>query len=197
MAAVGVEGEAPRRSGRPRSEQTTQAVLDATRQLLLEDGYGRLSIERIATTAGVGTTAIYRRWSTKALLVADALGDASELPEVDTGDIARDLRTLLAAGWAGPRHDRSIALRVLSEAHGDPELSEAIRCRTINPRREALTAVLRRGVASGIIRADADLDLAVDVLVGPLVKRMLLDSSPVPATLPGRLVDLVLRGLHA
>jgi AcrR family transcriptional regulator len=193
-----METVTPRRAGRPRSEHTTQAVLEATRQLLLEEGYGRLSIERIAATAGVGKTAIYRRWCSKALLVAEALDDIDPLPSPDTGDTARDLRTILAAGWDGPRHEhRTIALRVLAEAHSDPELSEAIRCRTITPRRDALKTVLRRGVETGVIRSDVDLDLAVDVLVGPLVKRTLLDATPVPPALPGRLVDLVLRGLSA
>ncbi|MEK8143385.1 helix-turn-helix domain-containing protein [Streptomyces sp. M10(2022)] len=91
-------GEA-RRPGRPRNATADLAILEATRDLIIENGYARLSMEGVAARTGVGKPTVYRRWSSKGALVADALrhsilaaapGHAAAPP--DTGDIERDLR---------------------------------------------------------------------------------------------------------
>jgi hypothetical protein len=90
--------EAQRR-GRPRSQQTHDAILDAVRDLLLSGGYAQVAMDRVASLAGVGKQSLYRRWPSKAPLVAEAVMDAYgqhgpfELP--DSGDIEADLRTWL------------------------------------------------------------------------------------------------------
>jgi len=194
----GLDGDA--RRGRPRSAATTRAVLDATIDLLSEEGYGRVSIERIAARSNVAKSAIYRRWCSKAVLVAEALA-AGERPETDpdTGDLADDLVLYLSRGWTGARVGRRrIAVRVLAEAHGDPELVEAIRSRVVEPRRAGLLRILRRGEARGDVARGIDVELLAEVLVAPLLKAMLLDHGrTIAGDFPQRIVDLVLGGASA
>ena len=183
--------------GRPRSEATTRAVLDATLALLAEEPYGRLSIERIAATANVAKTAIYRRWASKAILVAEAVSGGDPLPpDTDSGDFEADLVTHLEWGWShahAPR--RRLAMRVLVESHHDPDLAEAIRTHVIEPRRAALRRLLHRGIEEGVLAPGCDLDLFADLLVGPLLKSVLLEHGcALPADLPRRTVELALAG---
>lgn len=191
------EAEA-RKAGRPRNEDTTASVLIATRELLADDGYARLSIERVAARSGVAKTAIYRRWCSKELLVADAVAAADDpVADPDTGDVERDLVALLTRLWVdrGETH-RVLAVRVLAEARCDPTLAAAIRDRVVGPRRAIVRRALERGVARGEIDAGVDLDLAGELLVGPFIKRLLLDEgAPSPRGLPAKVVRLVLRGL--
>lgn len=187
-----------RRAGRPRNEDTTVTVLEAARELLQEDGYSRLSIERVAARAGVAKTAIYRRWCSKELLVADAVAAAEEpLVDPDTGDVERDLVSILTKLWVDRGEARRVlAVRVLAEARSDATLAEAIRERVVAPRRALVRRALERGVARGEIDTAVDLDVAGDLLVGPFVKRLLLDEgAPSPRGLPAKVVRLVLTGL--
>jgi AcrR family transcriptional regulator len=186
--------------GRPRSEATTKAVLDATLALLCGEAYGRLSIERIAATANVAKTAIYRRWESKAVLVAEALrGDDAPFVERDTGDVTADLVALLERAWAEAHlPHRRVALRVMVESHHDHELASAIRDQVIEPRREALRRVLRRGVERGQLAPDCDIELLADLLVGPLLRAVLLEhGQPLPTDLARRTVELALEGAKA
>ncbi|HUS61283.1 MAG TPA: TetR/AcrR family transcriptional regulator [Acidimicrobiales bacterium] len=187
-----------RRAGRPRNEDTTATVLEAARDLLRHDGYSQLSIERVAARAGVAKTAIYRRWDSKELLVADALA-AAEAPLVDpdTGEVERDLVVILTKVWVDRGEARRVlAVQVLAEARGNPTLAAAIRDRVVSPRRAIVQRALRRGVERGEIAEDVDLELASDLLAGPFIKRLLLDDgAAAPRGLPAKIVRLVLQGL--
>ncbi|MCU1452370.1 MAG: putative TetR-family transcriptional regulator, partial [Acidimicrobiales bacterium] len=118
---------AKRTAGRPRSAEVDLAILDAARALLVEEGYGGMSVEAIAARAGVGKAAIYRRWSTKAEVLVESLrGHAcTEVPLPDTGDLRADLLTMLTgiqqamAGTDGP-----IMAAFIAEKQRHPELRE-------------------------------------------------------------------------
>ena len=91
-----------RKPGRPRSAQAHKAIIDATLELLAEEGFQGLSIEAVAAKAGVGKTTIYRRWSSKDELVMDAIREVQiDLPVIDTGNFRNDLTTLLKTAYQG------------------------------------------------------------------------------------------------
>ena len=72
-------------AGRPRSEEAHQAILDATLELLAEVGFSALTVEGVASRAGVGKATIYRRWASKLPLVVEAFGELPALEDADTG----------------------------------------------------------------------------------------------------------------
>ena len=169
--------ESPRRTpGRPRSEASHQAIIQATLELLVEAGYGALTMEAVRTRAGVGKATIYRRWGSKEELVRDAivfLHDEFDTP--DTGSLQGDYEALAAVVRASAsRGGATLMPRLLGEAVNDPELFAIFRANLVEPRRAALRAVLARAVARGEIRADVDLELVLDLFAGPAVYRLLI-----------------------
>ncbi|GIJ75871.1 DNA-binding transcriptional regulator, AcrR family [Micromonospora phaseoli] len=185
-----------------RSERSRAAILRATRELVSEVGYPRLSIEAIAARAGVGKQTIYRWWRSKGAVVFDAFLALSEgadgvvLP--DTGDIEADLKEVLratVAEFADPVFEAPI--RALNmEVAGDPELAAQYRERLAAPVDEAKKERLRSAQRAGQIRADADLDLALELLYAPLYQRWLLRSAPLTPEYADALVEHVLRALR-
>ena len=169
--------ESPRRTpGRPRSEASHQAIIEATLELLIEVGYGALTMEAVRTRAGVGKATIYRRWASKEELVRDAivfLHDDFETP--DTGSLSGDYDALAALVRASAsRGGASLMPRLLGEAIGDPELFAIFRANLVEPRRAALRTVLERAIARGEIREGLDLELLIDLFAGPAVYRLLI-----------------------
>jgi AcrR family transcriptional regulator len=163
--------------GRPRSERSHQAIVVATLELLAEQGFQQLTMEQVARRAGVGKATIYRRWPAKADLVKDAIRYFSaELPVPDTGSLAGDYAVLSEAVLAVAR-DRNAALlmpRLLSEVAQDPEMHAVFSDWLVEPRREVLRTVLRRAIERGELRPDADLELLIDMLVGPVIYRFII-----------------------
>ena len=168
----------PRRApGRPRSEASHQAIIRATLELLVEAGYGALTMEGVRTRAGVGKATIYRRWASKEELVRDAivfLHDEFETP--DTGSLRGDYDALATAVRASASRGGAGTLmpRLLGDAVNDPELFAIFRANLVEPRRAALRTVLERAVARGEIRAGVDLELMIDLFAGPAVYRLLI-----------------------
>ncbi|MDX3544176.1 TetR/AcrR family transcriptional regulator [Streptomyces europaeiscabiei] len=187
--------------GRPRSEAVEQAILEAVMKLL-EDGVplADLSVERIARTAGVGKAAIYRRWSAKEDLFVDVIRAADpaerELPGTSMRD---DLVILLEALRRRRLAGRSSA--ILHNAHAQmrcsPKIWAAYHAAVITPRRDLGLEVLRRGRLNGELRTDVDLELAIDMFVGPLIVRSFARPDPdLPDGLAEQIVDTVLNGLQ-
>jgi AcrR family transcriptional regulator len=169
--------EPPRRTpGRPRSEASHQAIIQATLELLIEGGYGSLTMEAVRARAGVGKATIYRRWASKEELVRDVivfLHDDFEAP--DTGSLRGDydaLATLVRA--TASRAGTALMPRLLGESVNDPELFAIFRANLVEPRRAALRTVLRRAVERGEIREGLDLELVLDLFAGPAVYRLLI-----------------------
>ncbi|MBX7265157.1 TetR/AcrR family transcriptional regulator [Micromonospora sp. Llam7] len=185
-----------------RSERSRAAVLRATRELVSEVGYPKLTIEAIAARAGVGKQTIYRWWRSKGAVVFDAFLALSEgtggvtLP--DTGDIEADLRSVLratVAEFADPAFEAPIRALNL-EIVADPGLAAQYRERLAAPVDEAKKERLRSAQRAGQIRGDADLDLALELLYAPLYQRWLLRSAPLTPAYADALVDHVLRALR-
>jgi len=175
-----VTAESPRRApGRPRSQASHEAIIRATLELLLEVGYGPLTMEAVRTRAGVGKATIYRRWSSKEELVRDAIVFLHEEFDVpDTGSLRGDYHAIAqmvrdSAARAGASR---LAPRLLGEAVNDPELHAIFYENLVRPRRKALGGLIQRAVDRGEIRGDVDLDLLVDMFAGPAVYRLLITA---------------------
>ena len=189
---------APR--GRRRSESAHQAVLRAASELLRERGYAGLTIEAIAARAGVGKQTIYRWWPSKGAVVLDAFRNdlAADPPPADDGDAGPDPAAQvrrMAATLTDPTFGPYIAA-LTCEAQLDPVFAAAFRREIVDPSREGWRAIFARARAAGEIRADVDLDLAIDLLNGPLWYRLLLRPGAMGGLDPAALCEAVLRAIR-
>jgi AcrR family transcriptional regulator len=186
------------RRGRPRSEQAERAIIDATLDLFAESGAEGLCIEKVAARAGVGKATIYRRWPGKEDLLLDALGALkAPLPEPKGESVREDLVTLLDAMRSeavDPRQLRQVAL-LLGEGARYPRLIERYVETVVEPRRDVVRAVLRRGVATGELRDGTNIELAVDMLTGAVLARTRLIPDRQDRGYARRVVDELLTGL--
>lgn len=181
-----------------RRARSRQAILDATRELLVEGDVGSLTVEAVAARSGAAKTTIYRQWRDKWHLALDAVM-IDMLPAfanpVDVGDTRRELVTFLdsvvktlSAPPVGP------AMQALvSEIATDRELSDVYREQVVEPRRAQLRPVIERGITRGDLRPDTDVRLVHELLLGPVFYRLLLSGGPLDRKLSTALVDAVLR----
>ncbi|MET9499201.1 TetR/AcrR family transcriptional regulator [Streptomyces sp. NPDC006552] len=187
--------------GRPRSEAAEQAIVEGV-IALLEEGVplAELSIERIARTAGVGKATIYRRWSGKEELFVDVLRSIEAPdPELPGTCLREDLVRLLDhLRRRGLDMRRSVLLHnVFAQMKTLPRLWDAYQEIVIEPRRRLMYDILRRGVADGELPAGTDIELAGDLLTGPMLLRSVMRTDgPLPDDLAARIVDLALAGLR-
>ena len=191
--------ETARPPGRPRSAQADEAIVDAVLALLTEEGFDRLSMDAVAARAGVSKATIYRRWPSKEALVTEAVGRRTDpFPAVEpTGPVRDRLVTLLGTMAATAQSPIGRLLPCMVGATvSNPTLARHYREQIIDPRRARIADLLREGVASGELRADLDLEIAVDQVVGPLLYRIVFPrEEKLPADHVTRLVDSVLAGL--
>src|ERR1700751_4870609 len=162
-------GPANRRPGRPRSEQAEQAIIEATLDLFAEQGFEGLFVEAVAARAGVGKATIYRRWPNKEELLLAAFGSLkSPFPQPKGVSVRDDLLAMvqvMCADKADPRKARRYAL-LLGEGEKYPRLMARYKETVVQPRRELMRSVIRRGIATGELRADVDVEIAVLALTG-------------------------------
>ncbi|WP_432905822.1 TetR/AcrR family transcriptional regulator [Micromonospora matsumotoense] len=201
MSDVNPTADAPRSPGRPRSVRADEAIIEATLDLLAEGStIEALSIEAIAARAGVGKATIYRRWPGKDALLLDALRRLKGVVAQPAGHSVRDDLVLLV-GAVGhnidPRAERIMPCLV-PEVNRSPDHFQLYQ-NIIEPRRKLMREVLRRGVASGELRADLDIEVAMALLTGPMLIQRLLRWHPDldDRLLPEKVVDGVLDGLRA
>jgi AcrR family transcriptional regulator len=172
---------APSRAGRPRSEGCRRRILAAADSLLTRDGFAGTSVDDIAAAAGVSKATIYRWWPNKAAVVMEALLEAIEadFKAAADGDAEEDLIARIRRTIALFRSPKGRMLAsLIGEAQFDSELAKAYRQRLLRPRRAGLQAALARAVAAGALRLGVDLELATDIVYGPLYARLLLGHAP-------------------
>jgi AcrR family transcriptional regulator len=194
----GVES-APRSPGRPRSARADEAIIEAVLDLLADgSSIESLSIEAIAAKAGVGKATIYRRWSGKQALLVDALRTLKGQPATPKGvSVREDLVLLLTRVGRDPDPRASKIMPCLvPEVHRSPE-QYAIYQEIVEPRRELMREVLRRGVCTGELRPDLDIELTMAMVNGPVLMQKMLRWNPAidEENLPERVVDTLLAGL--
>ncbi|MEH2041798.1 TetR/AcrR family transcriptional regulator [Nostoc sp.] len=186
-------------SGRPRSIHADQAILEATLDLLAEVGYESMSIEAIASRAGVGKTTIYRRYTSKEELVADAIESLrDDLAIPDTGSFWGDMDILInnaAKKIDSPLGRQTLAL-IVSTASSNPQFAEVYWTKYTKLRREAFSKILERAKSRGEIHKDADVDLIIDLVSGSLYYALIFKptTEPVEAYMR-RTMNLLIKGV--
>lgn len=184
------------RPGRPRSEETHRAILEATREVLREQGYGGLSLDEIARRAQVGKRTIYRWWPSKGALVAEAFREdaARRHPDLDTGAVRDDLVayfTALFTETSLPGKKAALgSMMAEAQAKGDFAADFA---QFVEDRRALVRRMLERGVGRGEIAESTDLELAVDTLFGVFWYRLLTGDRDLDEDVARSLVDGLLR----
>jgi len=189
----------PRRPGRPRSERADQAILSAALDLFAERGPDALCIEQVAAKAGVGKATIYRRWPGKEDMLLDAISMLrTQLPEPQGRSVRADLIALLNAICRDTADRRRARLFALLQGEGSryPRLMDSYIKTVVQPRRAVVRSVLRRGVATGELREDTDIE-AASFLVDGAVLASMYGPGPVDARYARRAVEELLRGLAA
>jgi AcrR family transcriptional regulator len=193
-------GAEPPRRGRPRSEKARLAILEAAAELLLARGLSEVSMDAVAERAGVSKATIYRWWPTKETLALDALYNewAAVRPSPrDTGSLRGDLLSLLRP-WvrlASSRPYGRVIGALITEAQTDPAFAEVYRSRFVEPRREQGRAVLRRAIERGELPADTKIEVALDMLYGPIYHRLLHGHAPLSERFVRDVVDTAIGGL--
>jgi AcrR family transcriptional regulator len=149
---------------RPRVEGgREEEILDATVTVLAELGYDRLTMDAVATAAKASKATLYRRWSTKAELVVDAISRAKGCPmpeDVDTGSLRGDLISM-SCGQGGFTEEMplSVMAGLLTALHRDEDLKVAFQEQFLAPRVAITSGVYQRAVERGEIAADVDVEL--------------------------------------
>lgn len=191
---------AVRRPGRPRSEHADQAIIEAALDMFAESGIEGLCIEAVAARAGVGKSTIYRRWPGKEELLVDALATLkSPLPEPSGVSVRDDLIVLLRVvceDMADPRRARAATL-LHGEGHKYPRVLARFSETVAEPRRDVFRSVLRRGVKNGEIRAGADIDTVLYMMIGAVQARSRAGTQAIPPGYAERVVDHLMEGLAA
>ncbi len=197
---MSTQGAPAARRGRPRSAKAERAIVQATLELLVEDGYRALTVERVRERAGVGKATIYRRWGSKEELVKAAVAHLhADLTAPDTGSLRKDFAELAAGNLAiaAETGAASVMPRLMSESVDEPELHAIFYANLVEPRRRALRTVLERARDRGEVRDNADLELLVDALAGPVVYRLIINGGDTGGLedMSARLLEMVLAGV--
>ena len=161
----------------------TVAIRNAVMQELADVGYGRLSIEAVARRAGVGKTAIYRRWSNKLEMVLEIVSDVAgrAVPLPDTGSLAGDLQLLMMIVSKALQHRiaSQIIPDLMAEASRNPQIAETLQ-RALRTHQQAVgDKLVGQAVARGELPPGADPEMAVDLILGPLYWRLAVARTPI------------------
>lgn len=184
------------RARKPR-DRVRQAVTDATRDLLREVGFARLTVDGIAERSGVGKATIYRWWSNRADVAMDTLLEergplgwfVQDRPAVENLRHQLLVATDFLSGSNGP-----IVAGLLGDVQHDAQIAQAFRQRFLAPLVELTRELLAAAVEEGDVRADLDHDVLIDSLTGPIYFRLLVTGEPLTPQTTLQMADTVLRG---
>lgn len=175
----------------------TEAVLDE----LAELGYARLSMEAVAKRAGVGKSALYRRWSSKQEMALAVLAEFSvdQAPAPDTGSLRGDVRESLdaVARWLSHPHFSRILPDLVAEMARNPELSDLVEGMIGRPRRDRGAVMLQRAMRRGELAPDTDVEIALDLIGAPVYWRLTVRDADAEPGYLDKLADMLVRALGA
>nr|WP_236656551.1 TetR/AcrR family transcriptional regulator [Streptacidiphilus jiangxiensis] len=182
-------------------DDVTEAIRAAVFEELATTGYARLSIEAVARRAGVGKTAVYRRWRSKLPMVIEVVSEVVSAGIVlpDTGSLQEDLRLLIQVVYRILRHPLAaqIVPDLLAEAARNPEIADTLARALRESQRESSAALVRRAVARGELPTGTDSELALDLIAGPLYWHLLVTREPVTRDYLERLARSIAAALGA
>jgi len=189
-----------RRPGRPPDAQARRRVLDAARHILATEGIGRLSMDRVAEQAGVGKPTLYRTWANaQELAMAAFMAEPSDQPAPSRSKslsvaLVHHL-TAMSQSFDSAR-GRQIT-QMMASADPDSELAKAFRHQVIQQSRRTGALLIERGIQSGELRRPPDLEVALDMVYGPIFYRLLAGHASFKAEFIHALVELLFRGLRS
>lgn len=192
MPSINAAEEA--RRGRPRDPSRDEAIIDAVVEVLVRDGYDRLTMEGVATAAGVGKATVYRRWANKAELVIDTMATLKPaIDAIDTGTLEGDIEKMIAIS-CNPYSQRllRVMVSICSALPREPELLEAFRTRFTEPRIARMTEMLERARRRGELKADIDVAMAASLLPSLMLQRALTTGQPAGRAYAEKVVGSVL-----
>ncbi|WP_342548566.1 TetR/AcrR family transcriptional regulator [Paenibacillus sp. FSL P2-0089] len=189
-----------KKRGRPRNTEAKNAILNASYELLLETGFGAVTVEKIAEHAQVSKATIYKWWPNKAAVVMDGYLYAANarLPIPDTGSAKEDI--LIHAGTLAQfltSREGKVITELIGEGQSDAGLAEAYRSRYFGPRREEARKLFERGIAQGELKQGLDIGSCIDLVYGPIFYRLLLTGGELSEDSVRALVLLALQALEA
>ncbi|SDO25769.1 TetR/AcrR family transcriptional regulator [Actinacidiphila guanduensis] len=181
-----------------RSARVRAAVLDATAALLAEGGLPAATVDAINARSGVSKATIYKHWANRTAVAIDAFAAmmAETVPLPDTGSARGDLTEQarrVAAFYASPAG--RIFAQLLAQTSSDPLAARLLRERFLNGRQEAVRVLWQRGLDRGQVRPDIDPQVAIDVLFGPIVFRMLTGHAPIDPPQAAQIAEAALTSL--
>lgn len=182
------------RPGRPRSSTSHTAILAAAFKLLRQKGYRSVTIEGIAAEAGVGKQTIYRWWPSKAAVVLEAFAryTTGRITMPDTGNVQGDLEAFLVQAFDMlTRESGQLVRSLMSEALLDDEFAVSMRDIFIASRRSALREILNNGIERGEVASDADIELTIDLIYGPMWYRLLNNHAPLDLKFAEQLSEMI------
>lgn len=189
-----------KKRGRPRNNEAEASILAASYDLLLETGFGAVTVEKIAERAKVSKATIYKWWPNKAAVVMDGYLSATSarLPVPDTGSVMDDI-IIHATNLASFLRSREgkIITELIGEGQFDAGLAEAYRARFFAPRRQEARHLLERGVTRGELKADLDIGITIDLLYGPLFYRLLITGDELDEAFVKYLITSAFEGIKA
>ncbi|WP_027938565.1 TetR/AcrR family transcriptional regulator [Anaeroarcus burkinensis] len=189
-----------KKKGRPRNVATEKAILEASYNLLLENGFGNVTVEKIAERAKVSKATIYKWWPNKAAVVMDGFLSAamSRLPIPDTGSVMDDM-VIQASNLANflSSKEGKVITELIAEGQSDLKLAEEYRLRYFNPRRLDSLRILERGIQRGELKKDLDLELCIDLIYGPLFYRLLVTGEKIDEAFMRILISYAFVGIQA
>lgn len=190
-----MSGAIRRPRGRPRDRNIDLRIVEATLSVVAERGIGGAAMDEIAQRSGVSKATIYQRWPSKEALCIDAVRRSEVAQDQpDSADPRADCIRLLqaVAGADAPERASSLFSRILAETRANPELARVFQDRLIVPRRAQCTHIVERAIGEHQLSPHTDVDVAVDMLIGPVFYRRLVRyaASPDPA-FPANVVNAV------
>lgn len=163
--------------GRPRNLEAQKSILSASYELLLENGFQAVTVDKIADRAQVSKATIYKWWPNKASVVMDGFLHAAtdRLPVPDTGTTFNDI-VIHATNLTGflTSREGAIIKELLGEGQFDSGLAEAYRDRFFRPRRLEARGLLEKGVQRGELKNNLDIGTCIDLIYGPIFYRLLV-----------------------
>jgi AcrR family transcriptional regulator len=204
VSTAEIEGSVGRtcRPTGPRAEAREQAILDAALELLMEVGYDRLSMDALAERAHAGKATIYRHWSGKAQVVAEAVhrmkGDGEQVPFPSTGSLRGDLVAALdQIACSSSDVDAAIIAGVMSAMRCDAELAELVRTQVLDAKKGEFNEIIERAVRRGELPQGGSAELVEEVISALLINRLVIRGLPLDEAFATHVVDdIVLPLLH-
>lgn len=186
--------------GRPRNVEAQKSILSASYELLLENGFQAVTVDKIAERAQVSKATIYKWWPNKAAVVMDGFLHAAtaRLPVPDTGKALNDI-LIHATNLAGFLISRegTIITELLGEGQFDSGLAEAYRARFFRPRRLEARGLLEKGVQRGELKPHLDIGICIDLIYGPIFYRLLVTGEPIDDSYVRHLVESAFEGIRS